>query len=146
MVRTSKDGQLDPVLLLKENLNSYQLLLSLAKETHERILSDDNGDFLESIARRQQIHAEIAERDQIIEQARPELDNKLVDQRITDLVQHCSNIIAEIQKVDGETLRLAEAEREHLSEGLTRIRQGRKYLRTYGKRAPSAPRFIDRHE
>ena len=144
MVRASKDRHVDPVPLLEENLRSYQLMLRLAEETHAEILRGDGASFAENIAKRQQINSEISARDQIIEEARPRLTNTPIDEKITNVVKHSAATIAEIQEVDRKTLSLILEEREHLREGLARIRQGRKAAIGYGRRATHPPKFLDR--
>jgi DNA repair ATPase RecN len=144
MVRSTEDNHVDPVALLEENLSRYRQMLRLAEETHREILKGDVGRLGASITRRQQIQTEISARDKLIEQARPHLANKNTDQKVTELVEHCAATIAEIHEVDEKTRSLMQEEGERLRKGIERMRQGRKSLRTYDKRTPSVPRFLDR--
>jgi len=144
MIKSAKNSHADVVPLLEENLRSYRLLLRLAEETHDDILSGRGEGFAESIAKRRTIQAEIRARDVIIEQTRPHLTNTLAHQKITGLVNQCAATIAEIQEVDKKIRSLIQEESERLRGGIERMRRGRKSLRTYGKRTPSVPRFVDR--
>ena len=144
VIRRNKRDSLDPVLLLEENLRSYESMLGLARKRHGEILNGEGDSFAESIDRCRQIQEEISSRDRIIEQTRDQLPYSLTDPKLSNLVKQCAATILAIQEVDRKTLSLMQEECERLRVGLETMRRGKRSLRTYGKGTPSIPRFVDR--
>lgn len=146
MARTGQAKHIDAVKLLDDNLRCYQMILRLAEEARDEIQSGNGHGLAQKLAKRQHIQEKITARNRIIEEARQQLANTPLDEKITDLVRRSATIIAEIQEVDRKTFNLIQGERDGLRAGLARFRHAKKACRGYGNKSLHVPRFIDRQK